>query len=277
MYPNEFPLSETLDRLYSQVTGLGCQGCDGHCCVSPTMTAPEFVWMMLGAFTSRSQEEWQCAVSAPGREHFAYAGNAHCRWQLAGGLCGNYVHRALSCRLHGHDALRVLASDNTESCDLRPAGYLVMPTSALSQILDAITQINDDAGLPYAEPYYMQSLNLECWLDFMQHPAYSLNRETLQSLRAYLDRYLGQLPWPTQIHAHTTLGAKLDEIDRLYTAISQGDGANVLRHLDSLENDYPSCATFWVTEARHFRKMLLEAIEPGAPESAETHDLPPPV
>lgn len=241
------------------------------------MTAPEFVWMMLGAFACRSPEEWQSLVSAPSREHFSYAGNAHCRWQLTGGLCGNYFHRALSCRLHGHDALRALASDNTESCDLHPAGYLALSTNLLSKILAEVTQLNDDAGLPYSEPYFMQSLNLECWLDFMGHPSYSQGRESLQPLRAYLDRYLGQLPWPGQIHAHTTLSAKLGEIDKLYTAIAQGDGASVLRHLDSLESDYPSCATFWVTEARHFRQMLLEAIEPGASESAETHDLQPPV
>lgn len=277
MQPSDFPLSETLDRLYAQVPGLGCQGCDGHCCVSPTMTAPEFVWMILGAFASRPREEWQYQVSAPGREHFTYAGNAHCRWQLAGGLCGNYVHRALSCRLHGHDALRALASDNTESCDLHPAGYLALSTNLLGKLLAEVTQINEDAGLPYGEPYYMQSLNLECWLDFMQHPSYCQDRESLQPLRTYLDRYLGHLPWPKPIPTHTTLNAKLGEIDKLYMAIAQGDGASVLRHLDSLENDYPSCATFWVTEARHFRKMLLEAIEPGAPESTETHDLQPPV
>jgi len=226
------------------------------------MTAPEFVMMMQGAPAALGIDNFLARLSAPPREHLIYTANAHCRFQLENGRCGIYPVRALSCRLHGHDALRIDAPQEMEFCELKPTGYQDLQPVVLHEMITAIQTLNSDSSLWYVEPYFLVSLNLECWLDFFQHPEYSEARPSLAPLRLYLDNHLATVP-SMQCKTRTTLGAKLNEIDRLYESIEKGMLDSIVQHLQSLQFDYPSCSSYWVAEARHF-SAILAGIEPSA-------------
>lgn len=229
------------------------------------MTAPEFVMMLQGAPAALGVDDFLARVNAPPREHLAYPANAHCRFQMENGLCGIYPVRALSCRLHGHDALRTDAPPEMEFCELKPTGYQSLQPATLHGMITAIQSLNTDSGLFYVEPYFMINLNLECWLDFFIHPEYSAARPSLTPLREYLDSHLGTIPG-LQSKTRTTLGAKLSEIDRLFDSIQRGMLDSILQHLQSLQFDYPSCSSYWVAEARHF-SAILTGMEPSATEN----------
>lgn len=249
-----------LQNSYEGVPGLDCSGCPGDCCVSPTMTAPEFVLMMREALQILGAQTLQQLLTMPAREHFQYSYNAFCRFQAEHGLCINYTGRALACRLHGHEALRAFASPEMEFCERHPAGYDTLQPEEAQKLVDQVQTVLQDAALIYQEPYYLISLNLECWIDFFYHPEWAQNRPTLHHTRRYLDDLLTQMPSVTPTH-HTTLGGKLNLIDKLHQAIQENNGMVVQELLQSLQFDFPSCASYYVEEARHMEQIFLSSLE----------------
>lgn len=250
------PIEQLLEDAYQGVSGLDCSGCPGDCCVSPTMTAPEFVRIMHWAMENYSPALLQEMLLAPSREHFQYADNAFCRFQDASGLCTNYQGRALACRLHGHEAMRAFAESGTEFCTRNPAGNHALQPSTVSTLVDKIRQANVQANIPYEAPYYLMSLNLECWLDLAYHPELLDKRPELDPLRIYLQNHLRKPELPSPVPSHTALAGKLNTIDRLYLAIANEDRFQAIQLLESLKNDFPSCASYYVEEAIELMSML---------------------
>jgi hypothetical protein len=222
------------------------------------MTAPEFVRMMHWARINFGLETLTSILESPGREHFLYADNAFCRFQDPSGLCTSYQGRALACRLHGHEAMRSFASAGTEFCNRGPAGNHAMPPEQVEPLVENIRKALELAEISYAPPYFMLSLNLECWLDFAYHPELCKNRPTLQATFQYLDQYL-ELPVLKPVPTHTTLGGKLNSIDRLFAVIESENGDAVNEILRELKEDYPSCASFYQEEAAAMEQMFLRA------------------
>lgn len=257
-----------ITKAYASVPSLDCAGCVGDCCVSPTMTAPEFVRMMHFA-KENFGEQLANILSKPSREHLLYADNAFCRFQAANGMCANYQGRALACRLHGHEAMRNFASAGTEFCVKSPAGNHAMQAEQVEEAIEAIREALELSGITYSTPYFLLSLNLECWLDFAYHPEWSSNRPSLFPLRKYLDEHL-ELPALFPIPTHTTLLGKLNCIDKLFAAIESGESELFLQLVHELENDFPSCGSYFIEEAKAMEQMVLQP-----PESLETFEQKP--
>lgn len=246
-----------LDKLYANVPGLDCGTCSGHCCVSPTMTAPEFVMLilqMLKMYSSAECVEW---LRKPSVEHDMYPGNNYCRMQnRSSGRCEVYPGRALACRLHGHEALRAHASDEQEFCNLKPGNRYALKADKFELMLGNVRDINAAYDLTYEAPYFFLSHHLDAWIDFWLHPEYVANRPQLEPYRRFLDTYLTSPSDSSKIPVHTTLEGQLRTIDRLFTAIEQGDGQKAWELVQSLEHDFPSTASYYLEESRSIAKML---------------------
>lgn len=256
---NDFfkPLKES----YESLPGLQCGDCWGECCVSPTMTAVEFVYMMLGLQETRTHEEISIFLGDQVREHLFYAGNAHCRFQhLENGRCQNYEHRAMACRLHGHEALRAYQTDDLEFCDKKPDHEKNLKKEGLDQRLQLIRDYNEKLQIPYSEPWYFCSLNLESWLDFYYTPRLSENRPELLHIYQLLRDNL-QLPEIVGRIQLTTLEGQLNTIETLYMAIEKGEGSLALDCLNSLIEHYPSTGSYYLDEARQMKEILLKNSE----------------
>jgi len=249
-------IENLIESAYQAVPSIDCSGCSGDCCVSPTMTAPEFVRMMHWARITFGLERLIQILESPGREHLIYADNSFCRFQDQSGLCTSYQGRALACRLHGHEAMRSFASAGTEFCNKNPAGNHAMTPDQVEPLVENIRETLDLAGISYSPPYFLLSLNLECWLDFIYHPELSQNRPTLGPTWSYLNGFV-DLPILQQTPTHTTLRGKLNAIDHLFSAIESENGDTVNRILQELKDDYPSCASYYQEEAVAMMQMFL--------------------
>lgn len=263
-----------IEQAYQSVPGIDCSQCKGDCCVSPTMTAPEFVRMMHWALENFGHDKLIEILSQPSREHLLYADNAFCRFQDKGGLCASYQGRALACRLHGHEAMREFASAGTEFCHKGPTGNHDMPAQKVEDAIECIRQALVMAEIPYASPYFLLSLNLECWLDLAYHPEWCDSRPTLHPLRDYLKKWIA-LPPLSPVPCHTTLAGKLKAIDRLFAAIEIGDGDTFASTLGELQSDFPSCGSYYLEEAKALEQMAfnqssLDPLEPQASKGSGT-------
>lgn len=249
-------IESLIAKAYASVPGLNCADCVGDCCVSPTMTAPEFVRMMHYA-QIHFGDKLAGILSQPSREHLLYADNAFCRFQAQGGMCANYEGRALACRLHGHEAMRNFAAAGTEFCARSPAGNHAMPPQQVEHAIESIREVLALADIPYTSPYFLLSLNLECWLDFAYHAEWCDGRPSLLPTRTYLDRYL-ELPPLSPAPQHTTLHGKLKAIDKLFAAIESGDAEEFATHIRELQTDFPSCGSYYLEEAKALEEMAFQ-------------------
>lgn len=254
---SQSPQFEALTQAYNTLPPLQCGECWGECCVSPTMTAIEFIYMMLGAQETQTQEQLSKFLFAPVQEHLFYSGNAHCRYQdRETGRCQNYQHRAMACRLHGHEALRAYQREELEFCDKKPDHFLKLKKDGLDERLELIRLYNEQLQIPYGEPWYFCSLNLESWLDFYYSPRLSENRPELKHIYDTLHEMV-QLPGQDQRPMLTTLEGHLNTVETLYMAIEQGDGDLVLNCLNSIIQDFPSTGSYYMDEAQQLKDILL--------------------
>jgi len=246
-----------LNKLYSDVPGLDCGTCAGHCCVSPTMTAPEFVMLILQMQEMYTPEECLEWIQKPAIEHDMYPGNNYCRMQnRTTGRCEVYPGRALACRLHGHEALRLHASDEQEFCNLKPGNRHALKEDKFELMLGDVRDINAAFDLTYESPYFFLSHHLDAWIDFWLHPEYAAQRPQLQPYRKFLDTFLIIPEDAKNIPVHTTLEGQLRTIDKLFVAIEDGDAQQAWNLLQSLEHDFPSTASYYLEESRSIAKML---------------------
>jgi Fe-S-cluster containining protein len=245
---------------YGNVVGLACGDCPGDCCVSPTLTAPEFVHMMRQALLRFGESQLLALLSAPTREHLAYPGNHHCRFQdSSSGRCINYEGRGLACRLHGHEVLRQFHIPDMEYCARLPAPDRPFPKEEVEGMIDAIQQVRESFGCDYSAPYFLTALNLECWLDLYFHLELTRERPTLAPLGEMLRREV-LLPQPAILRDWTTLRGKLNAIDRLTELLDAGDALAIEAQLLSLLNDYPSVGSLFLAEGNEMLKFVQERI-----------------
>lgn len=244
------------NEIYALVTSLDCNGCPGDCCVSPTMTAPEFVYFMRNAVESLSNHELDEILCADIRFHANYKGNTYCRFQLVAGPCNNYRGRALACRLFGHEVLREYSIPDMEFCTRNPPGNTTLKSPVVDQMLQRIREILSVEKLNYEAPFFLQSLNLESWLDFYFQPEIALKHPALQNLRNYLDRNL-QIAKPQNMPEHTQIAQKLAQIERLHEMIAAEEAETVLDILENLLHDFPTCGSYYIDEAKQIKDIIL--------------------
>ncbi len=240
---------------YAQVPGLYCQGCAGDCCVSPTMTAVEFIWMMRYLIQSQP-DQVQNFLQKPAAEHRHWAGNLACRFQDVSGICLNYEGRAMACRLHGHEALRLYETPDMVFCDKNPDRDKTLNGNGLENLLDAVRHYVGQVGAPYEAPFYFVSLNLESWIDFYFHPEYALGRADLEKCHADLVQWIDLKPM--QIPIHTTLRAKLNAIELAWKFWLQEDYLLAAQTFESLAADYPSVGSYFLEEARNMATLAKQ-------------------
>jgi Fe-S-cluster containining protein len=247
-----------LQKSYETLPGLQCGDCWGECCVSPTLTAVEFIYMMLGLCETQSSIQVAAFLENQVKEHLFYSGNAHCRFQdLESGRCQNYEHRAMACRLHGHEALRAYQTEDLEFCNKKPDHHKNLNTEGLDDRLQLIRDYNQELNIPYEEPWYFCSLNLESWLDFFYTSRLSEQRPVLRQIFNFLYNHL-DLPSMEGRYQLTTLEGQLNTIETLYMAIEQGEGVLALDCLDSILNDFPSTGSYYLDEGHQMKAILLK-------------------
>lgn len=241
-------LLNQIQSAYAKVPSLACSGCKGECCVSPTMTAAEFILMMNYIQTNWEEKDWIALFNQASLEHKHWHGNSYCRFQDQNdGRCIVYPGRAMACRLHGHNALKKFATKDSVFCEYEPDQDQALTLELLEELLDPVRGGVNEIGSPSEAPFYFVSLNLESWLDFYFHPEYAKDRPQLEKCWMDLRRWI-KIDKCSDLK-RTTLDGKLNTIEHAFQNLIDGELEKAKSLFQSLQSDFPSVGTYFVAEA----------------------------
>lgn len=259
----KLPTFDTILQAYQNVPSLQCTGCKGECCVSPTMTAAEFAIMMCYLMEKPTEQNWIDMLNRPSVEHEHWHGNSYCRFQdRTTGYCLVYSNRALACRLHGHDALKAYETPESVFCDLNPDVNHELDMPLLEKLLLPVQTEVGIFGSPYEAPFYFVSMNLECWLDFYFHPELAAGRPQLEKTWMDLRRII-KIDNVSGL-VRTTLGGKLNLIEKAFQAVLEENFSEAILSFQSLQTDFPSVGTYFLEEAKLWEnecRQMLDSME----------------
>ncbi len=259
MSADQQPLNIALSKLgelYNQIPPVPCSGqCDQVCCVSPSCTLLEFLYLMEHPAAGVPQYRLAELLMRPADIHPRFEGNLFCRFEHKG-RCLLHQGRTLGCRLFGIAALNELGIQNLENCTFMQVRDLPsVSKETLTGWLQEISDLNAPFYNYYQEPYWLAGLNIECWLavyfnDYLDDAVFLQLKEILRS-RLKLAFLKGRFRDPTN------LKEKADKIKLLYLLMQSGDKDKSLELTKSLIEDYPFTGTYFFKEAQNIQQLLI--------------------
>lgn len=242
-----------LEQLYNELPEVDCQQC-GLCCVSPTCTLSEFIYLFHTLTNFIPSEEIRRYLQIPPQPHPDYSGNVRCFF-LEDNRCAIHSARTGACRLFGIPSLKELKLSNMETCK-----HTITVTRGESDIsfiqswLDKLYQLDKTLYQYGEEPYFIKGFNIHCWLDIYFDD--SLDFDVFYNIKATMNHYLDLSRYKKKYTFHTGLKEKTDKIGILSTLIGSGDSKSLHSLLISIRDDYPACGTYFYDEAAAFLKIL---------------------
>ncbi len=243
-----------IDALYRGLPQVACMQC-GSCCVSPTCTLAEFLFLMHHCADSLPPADMERFVFAAPRINESCEGNLVCQF-LKDKLCGVHLWRTGACRLFGIPSLKDLGITDLESCehDIR----VVSGDGSEAFVrgwLEKLSQLNRNLYDFGAAPYHVYGLNLECWLDvyFDDH----IEGDVFRSIRETMQRYFDLSAFKDKYVVKTGIKEKIDKISILSMVLEGGDKSLIRGLVTSIKDDYPLTGTYYLEQA----ETLLKALE----------------
>jgi len=242
-----------IEILYNQLPQVACRGC-GQCCVSPTTTLAEFIFLM---------HHMQNVVPQPIIEEFIFAsphvntvheGNIDCSL-LRQSKCTVHPWRSGACRLFGIPSLDELGVSNLVSCFNNisvTSGQYDKPF--IMQWLDSLVLLNKSLYSFGKEPYFIYGFNLECWLDIYFDEL--IADEVFCQIRNIMKQHFDLSAFAPRYAPKTGLKDKIDKINILTMLIDTGDKDSIRDLCISIRDDYPLTGTYFTKEAETFLTAL---------------------
>jgi len=170
-------LDDEISKFQSWST-LQCEfGC-GKCCFKPDIeaTALEFLPFALHLFKTHQAEEWLSRLSETNADVCLIL-HPH---QSGAGLCSEYTHRGLICRLFGYSArTNKYGKRELVTCQ-------IIKTGQAEKFADAERKIENGMDVPVMNEFYMQLASI----DFdMARTFYPINQAIRKAIEAVLHYY----------------------------------------------------------------------------------------
>ena len=170
-------LDDAISKFQSWST-LQCEfGC-GKCCFKPDIeaTALEFLPFALHLFKTHQAEEWLSRLSETNADVCLIL-HPH---QSGAGLCSEYTHRGLICRLFGYSArTNKYGKRELVTCQ-------IIKTGQAEKFADAERKIENGMDVPVMNEFYMQLASI----DFdMARTFYPINQAIRKAIEAVLHYY----------------------------------------------------------------------------------------
>lgn len=243
-----------LESLYNGLPEVACQGC-GTCCVSPTCTLVEFLYIMQYSLNTLPESEIQRIISSSPRLHPAHDGNLQCPFLVAN-RCIVHKGRTGACRLFGVPALAEFGIKDMTEC--KHHIQILNGTSDFAFVKAWLTNLVALNRTFYAfeqEPYCIRGFNISCWLDLYFDE--TLDFDIFNELKHILHGAIDLSRWNAQGTPQTGLKEKVDKISLLQAILDSGDRGILQPLLLSIRDDYPLTGTYFYEEAN----MLLGELD----------------
>jgi len=250
-------IAETLadvERLYESVPQATCRSC-GLCCVTPTITLAEFMRLLQGMLEDWPRERLHAFLGGEMVRSTFYFGNHACRIQEEG-LCSLYPHRPLICRLEGMPVLETLGMREERICpydDGEPRGGPVTRPQIDSWV-GRIYEYSERFYNLHEEPYWIDSLNVECW--FAVALDERISQPPILRLRGILNEGFDLDGLAEHYADRTRLKEKLDLIDRFMRMTEGHRPRKALKLLERILYDFPRTGSHFYKQGYRYRDLL---------------------
>ena len=242
-----------IELLYQELPEIGCEQC-GQCCVSPTCTLAEFIYLFHFLQKTVAPEKIKQYLLIPAETHPDYEGNLRCVF-LENGKCSVHPGRTGACRLFGIPSLKKLNLTNMEDCKNKVA--IIKGNGNVTFIqswLDRLYALEKKLYRSWEEPYFIKGFNIQCWLDIYFDA--SLDFDVFIEIKNSMNQYIDLTPYKNSYKLKTGLKEKIDKISILASLLDTGDRESINKVLLSLRNDYPLTGMYFYDESEAFLKVL---------------------
>jgi len=242
-----------IELLYQELPEIGCQQC-GQCCVSPTCTLAEFIYLFDFLQKNLTRDMIQQYILAHPEIHPDYEGNLRCVF-LENGRCAVHPGRTGACRLFGIPSLKELKLTNMEECKnsvtvIKGNGNVTF----IESWLDRLYLLEKKLYHSWEEPYYIKGFNIQCWLDIYFDD--SLDFDVFIEIKNCMDTHITLSPYKNSYTLKTGLKDKIDKISILAALLDSGDREAITRALLSIRDDYPLTGMYYYDESEAFLGVL---------------------
>jgi Uncharacterised protein family (UPF0153). len=243
-----------IEALYSELPELACTQC-GSCCVSPTCTLPEFIYLMRYCIQNLTANQLKDKFSARPIMHEEHEGNLRCMF-LEKGRCTVHAGRTGACRLFGVPATEHIGIPDMVTCRNKISVVRGQSGEAfIKSWLDRLVKLNKGLYAFNVGPFFINGFNIESWLDICLDPALSF--DVFADLKSIMKKHMDLSEYESDYVPQTGLKEKIDKISILNAMATVAGPATVRELLVSIRDDYPFTGTYFLEEA----KTLLESWE----------------
>lgn len=241
-----------LQQLYAELPGVHCTGC-GTCCVSPTCTLAEFVYLMRYTLEHVSREEFCTTILAEPQIHPHYEGNSRCMF-LQNNRCAIHDGRTGACRLFGIPTLKELNIPNLELCVNEITTDRPFDGALLTHWLERIADLNKSLHDFDTPPYFITGFNLATWLDIYFDD--TITADPVEQIRTILHSSIDLDFLKARYVNQTGIKDKIDKITILSVMLDTGNLDELWELLLSIRDDYPLTGTYFFAEAQAFLSKI---------------------
>ncbi|MBN1984489.1 MAG: YkgJ family cysteine cluster protein [Chitinivibrionales bacterium] len=246
-------LQQTMQSLYQKLPEVSCRAC-GRCCVSPTCTLSEFIYLFSNLLQCHPPGFIETAVLEKVKPHESYEGNLHCPF-LINQKCSVHPYRTAACRLFGVPSVSEFQIDSMVYC---PHAITVIVGSGSFEFIQSwLSELITFEGTLYAfntEPYYIKGMSLQSWLDIYFDT--TLNFDVFYDIHKALHTALN-LDFLSHTYVpQTGIREKIDKISVAWSLLSLADHQQLPSLLHSILNDYPLTGTYYYEEAMKLSEMI---------------------
>lgn len=244
-----------VEDLYNRLPEVGCTGC-GLCCVSPTSTLAEFIYLFNYLHENFTTEQIITFIQKPAKLHDEYEGNSHCPF-LENHKCSIHPGRAGACRLFGIPSLKEMGIQDMEEC--RNNITVISGRGDLPYIESWLNELFEFENTLYplgAEPYFVKGFNVNTWLDIYFDD--SIDFDVFKVIKDRMSKSLSLDQFKAYYKPTTNIREKIDKIG-IFNSMIGNAGAEALRPLlISIRDDYPLTGTYFFEEAQMYLKAIDE-------------------
>lgn len=253
-------LFKNLGFLYQSLPGMSClPGCTA-CCVSPTMTLLEFIYLFKSQQKKLVTDDFRYMQGLESLiPHKRFEGHYKCPFQATNGFCSVHPTRPMACRLHGLPVLDDLEIADLENCrimdrDFLPKVEVKEAKNWLSHLLAMNRALFPEYGEGLAQ---IIGLQWPCWMDIVFGP--EMTDQSLLPLRKAARGVL-EINQDLLAVATTQIVEKVAYIGLLEMMLSMGDAHTALEMLNDLPKRFVGTGSYWENEAATLKTEILESL-----------------
>jgi len=253
----------SLAQVYGEIPACPCKAC-GQCCVTPHMTFLEFACVLKGMLEALGGEEIAGCLRSEQEPAARFSGNFLCALQAADGRCRLHAWRPLSCRLEGFPILDQMSGRAAPMCP-HSEGHALPDApgkAAVEAWIHRVQDLNQPFGAEPCEPYWVNGLNLECWLAVLLDPR--IAQPYFLALRRHLLNALPCAAWAGHYVDHTRLAEKLGLIDQFFAANEAQKPERALKCMRRILHGFPRTGTHYQTEGKQYLDLMKRIIRQRA-------------